>query len=106
MGAATAEFDDGPALRGEDAARGFGGDHGLENKSGEKICFHQLRFNEWRAHNGDGLIGENGRTFGQRKEIAREAQFGEKIEELGRRVFELRERAKVIDLFGLELEVA
>jgi hypothetical protein len=46
-----------------------------KHESGEQVCFHQLRFDQRRAHNGDGFVGKDRSAFGQGKQIAGEAQL-------------------------------
>ncbi len=106
MGAAATEFNNGPAFGRDDAAGSFGSDHRLENKSGEQICFHQLRFDQRGAHNGNGFVGKDRCAFRQCKQIACETELGQELKKFTRSMFKLRERAKVINLVFAKLEFA
>ena len=81
--AARAEFHDGASRGGVHHARRFGGDQGLERERGEQIGFRDLRFDDGRAHGHHRLAGEQRRAFGDRENIAREAEAAQIIEEAG-----------------------
>ena len=88
-----------------DAARGFGGDQGLEGDGGEQVGFRNLRFDDGRADGEHGLAGEEQGAFGDGEEVAGEAEVAEVIEEGRADAGELREAAEVVDFVGGEAEV-
>ncbi len=58
-----------------------------------------------RAQREERLAGEQRRAFGDREEVAGEAQAGEHVEEAGAGVRELRQRAEIVDLLRGEAQV-
>ncbi len=105
MRAARSEFDHGPSLGCRDAARGFGGDQRGESDGRKQVGFGDLGFDDGRAEGEHRLAGEERRAFRDGEQIAGEAEGVQVVEELGRRVAELRQAAEVGDFFIRELQV-
>lgn len=81
VGPAQTEVDQQPALCRQHAARGLGGDHGREMNQVDQPRFDELRFADRCLHAQDGLVGEAGRAFAHRPDVAAEAEVAQRLQE-------------------------
>src|ERR1035441_8045507 len=103
--AARAELHHGTPGGGRGAARGFGGDQGLEGDGAQQVGFRDLGFDDGGADGERGFAGEQDGAFGDGEEVAGEAELAEVVEEGGAHLGELGEGAQVGDFLGRKAHV-
>src|SRR5207237_3197604 len=96
--AASPELHNRPPRRGPDAPRRLAGDRRLERDGRHQARLGNLRLDDGRAQGQEWFAGKQGRAFRDGKDIPREAERAQVIEECPRRLAKLLEAAQILDL--------